>query len=140
MTQLRKERKPRRPKRPFIGKSAGICFPTSTAELIYRRDGRMEWRVTDSEGRVITGVESVTYLQIDDHTHMLTWIEKTGFAVTQIVDNHMGLVKAFWSRPLSCGCCRTMSDVVHGTFQFVEDGWEGGSLPPKGVSCTPSKS
>lgn len=140
MTTPRKERKPRRPKVPLNGKCAIIHYPTATAETRYIRGGLMEWRVTDSEGRVTTGTEQVSYVQLDDHLHMLTWVEKTGFAVSQVIDTFMGRVRAFWSRVSVCGCCRTMSEIVEGSFQFV-DGWEGGNLPPKkGKKCTPSKS
>lgn len=92
----RKERKPRRPKIPLNGKCAIISYPTTTAETRYIRGGLMEWRVTDSEGRVTTGTEQVSYVQIDDHLHMLTWIEKTGFAVSQVIDSYMGRVRVFW--------------------------------------------
>ena len=138
MTTVRKERKPRRPRNPLNGKCATIRYPDSFAQVRYIRGGRMEWRVTDSQGRVSTGIERVTYLQLDDHLHMLTWVEKAGFEVSQVIDSYMGRVRAFWS--LSKPCHRFLSQVVHGEFQFVES-WEGGSLPPKkGKSCTPLKS
>ena len=140
MTTPRKERKPWRPRNPLTGKCATIRYPDSFAQVRYLRGGHMEWRVEDSQGRITTGTERVTYVQIDDHLHMLTWVEKTGFAVSHVIDTYMGVVRAFWSRALGCGCCRTTSQVVHGSFKFV-DGWEGGSLPPKkGGSCTPLKS
>lgn len=134
----RKERKPRRPKNPLVGRSAAMQYPESFAQVRYLRGGRMEWRVEDSQGRISTGTERVTYVQIDDHLHMLNWTEKTGFSVSQVIDTHKGRVRAFWSQ--ANGWRIAVSHVVKGSFQFV-DGWEGGSLPPKkGQPCTPSKS
>ena len=141
MTSPRKERKPRRPAFPFAGKFAVIEYPTSTARVAFLKDRRMKWVVTDSEGRVSTATESVTYLQLDDNTHMLTWTETNGFSVTQVIDTACQIVKAFWSRARQCGCCRDFSGEIHGSFKFDDDGWEGGSLPKKArTKCTPSKS
>lgn len=134
-------RKPRRPKSPLYGKRAWVVYRNGyQGHYTFHSDGRMEWVTTDPEGVVRKGVERATFLQIDDYTHMLTWIDRKGTAITQVIDTFMCRTHRFCSTQKRKSSGRIASPRIEGTFEFVRDGWEGGSLLPKEATCTPSKS
>lgn len=81
----------------LLGRDAVIDFPDSRAEVRYSSQGKMRWRVVDSQGQVSEGCEQLSYLQLSDNLHFLNWIEKTGFTVSQVIDTSTGVVQAFWS-------------------------------------------
>lgn len=83
----------------LLGRSAIIKFDSvgATAEVSYSTDAMLDWKLTDQEGAVTNGTETMSYYKIADGIHFISWIEETGFTVSQIVDANKGTVKAFWS-------------------------------------------
>ena len=103
----------------LLGREAVIDFPDSRAEVRYTSKGKMHWRVTDSQGHVSEGCETLGYLQLSDHLHFLNWIEKTGFTVSQIIDSTQGTVQAFWSyADEQCDSGHRSSMFVEGRFRL----------------------
>ena len=125
----RKERKPRRPRNPLVGKCAVISHFAVVFYYQYFEDGRVLWRSVTSHGVVREGVFRATYLQIDDHIHMLTWLTDIGVSMTQTIDTLAGSVRTVTSQ-ISKRQVNRISIDPYGKFEFV-DGWEGGNLSPK---------
>lgn len=106
---------------PLLGRRGKIVFPDRTAEVEYLDETHMHWKIKDDKNQTVEGDEKINYAQISEHQYFVSWIEETGFTVSQIIDTKTGEVKAFWSfADVKNGRGGRSSMFVTGKFEFGE--------------------
>lgn len=81
----------------ILGKKATYKFAPFTVIETFLNDSTLHWEMTNSKGVVTEGYEKVSYKQLSESLYFTSWIEKSGFTVSQIIDSKNGTVKAFCS-------------------------------------------
>lgn len=81
----------------LFGRRARIEYPEFVAEVSYISAGELRWRATAPDGTVTEGLETPLYRRLSENQHFLSWIEKDGFTVSQVIDTKKLLVVGFGS-------------------------------------------
>jgi len=82
----------------IIGKTGTISFPQFKVDETFISDSTLHWKIVDEKGMITEADEKIKYKKINDHQFFVNWIEKTGLAVSQILDPKNGTATAFVSR------------------------------------------
>ena len=82
----------------FFGKKATYKFAPFTVIETFLNDSTLHWEMTNSKGIVTASVfEKVSYKELTENLYFTSWIEESGFTVSQIIDWKNANVKAFCS-------------------------------------------
>ena len=79
----------------IFGKKATYKFTPFTVIETFLNDSTLHWEMTNSKGVVAEAYEKVSFKQLSENLYFTSWIEKSGFTVSQIIDTKNDTVKAF---------------------------------------------
>jgi hypothetical protein len=81
----------------LFGRRARIEYPQFVAEVSYISAGELRWKTTAPDGTVAEGIETPLYRRLSENQHFLSWIERDGFTVSQVIDTKKLRVIGFGS-------------------------------------------
>lgn len=79
----------------LIGHMATLSYPGLTANVKYLNDSTIYWKTTDEKDSVAEGTNRMVMKKIDGTKFFVSWIEKDGTTVSQIIDLEKKTVEAF---------------------------------------------
>lgn len=79
----------------LIGHKALLSYPGFTANVKYLNDSTIYWKTTDEKDSVAEGTNRMVMKKIDGTKFFVSWIEKDGTTVSQIIDLEKKTVEAF---------------------------------------------
>ena len=79
----------------LIGHMATLSYPGLTANVKYLNDSTIYWKTTDEKDSVAEGTNRMVVKKIDGTKFFVSWIEKDGTTVSQIIDLEKKTVEAF---------------------------------------------
>lgn len=81
----------------IIGNVCTITFPQFKVEETFVSDTIVHWKIVDEEGATTESDEVISYKKLNDNLFFISWIEKTGLTVSQVLDVEKAKVTAFIS-------------------------------------------
>lgn len=85
------------PELSLLGKSITAVYPAMTAEITYISETELHWKTITKENEVAEDSETISYKKVGDNLFFISWIEKTGETVSQVVDLANNKVTVFLS-------------------------------------------
>jgi len=82
----------------IIGKTGTVTFPQFSAEETFVSDTVLHWKIKYNKDSTAESDEKISYKKLDDNLFFISWIEKTGLTVSQVLDTKKGAATAFVSR------------------------------------------
>lgn len=79
----------------LIGHMATLSYPGLTANVKYLNDSTIYWKTTDEKDSVAERTNRMVMKKIDGTKFFVSWIEKDGTTVSQIIDLEKKTVEAF---------------------------------------------
>lgn len=99
----------------LIGHKALLSYPGLTANVKYLNDSTIYWKTTDEKGSVAEGTNRMVVKKIDDTKFFVSWIEKDGTTVSQIIDLEKKTVEAFLTFDDAKG--KRIAQMLEGTYE-----------------------
>ena len=99
----------------LIGHMATLSYPGLTANVKYLNDSTIYWKTTDEKDSVAEGTNRMVMKKIDDTKFFVSWIEKDGTTVSQIIDLEKKTVEAFLTFDDAKG--KRIAQTLEGTFE-----------------------
>ncbi len=100
----------------LIGHMATLSYPGLTANVKYLNDSTIYWKTTDEKDSVAEGTNRMVVKKIDDTKFFVSWIEKDGTTVSQIIDLEKKTVEAFLTFDDAKG--KRIAQTLEGTFEM----------------------
>jgi hypothetical protein len=99
----------------LIGHKALLSYPGLTANVKYLNDSTIYWKTTDEKDSVAEGTNRMVVKKIDGTKFFVSWIEKDGTTVSQVIDLEKKTVEAF----LTCDDAKgkRIAQTLEGTFE-----------------------
>lgn len=82
----------------IIGKVGEISFPEFKVEETFVSDSVLHWKIRGDKDSITESNEKISYKKLNDNLFFISWIEKTGLTVSQVLDTKNGTATAFVSR------------------------------------------
>jgi hypothetical protein len=79
----------------LVGRYAKITYPSFTVEISYLSTQNLRWKSINAKGQITEETESISYQKLNDHLYFISWIEKDGFTVSQVIDTEKMEVNSF---------------------------------------------
>lgn len=99
----------------LIGHMAMLSYPGLTANVKYLNDSTIYWKTTDEKDGVAEGTNRMVVKKIDDTKFFVSWIEKDGTTVSQIIDLEKKTVEAFLTFDDAKG--KRIAQMLEGTYE-----------------------
>lgn len=99
----------------LIGHMATLSYPGLTANVKYLNDSTIYWKTTDEKDSVAEGTNRMVMKKIDGTKFFVSWIEKDGTTVSQIIDLEKKIVEAFLTFDDAKG--KRIAQMLEGTFE-----------------------
>lgn len=99
----------------LIGHKALLSYPGLTANVKYLNDSTIYWKTTDEKDSVAEGTNRMVMKKIDGTKFFVSWIEKDGTTVSQIIDLEKKTVEAFLTFDDAKG--KRIAQTLEGTFE-----------------------
>lgn len=99
----------------LIGHKALLSYPGLTANVKYLNDSTIYWKTTDKKDSVAEGTNRMVMKKIDSTKFFVSWIEKDGTTVSQIIDLEKKTVEAFLTFDDAKG--KRIAQMLEGTFE-----------------------
>ena len=99
----------------LIGHKALLSYPGLTANVKYLNDSTIYWKTTDEKGSVAEGTNRMVVKKIDGTKFFVSWIEKDGTTVSQVIDLEKKTVEAFLTFDDAKG--KRVAQTLEGTFE-----------------------
>ncbi len=99
----------------LIGHRATLSYPGLTANVKYLNDSTIYWKTTDEKDSVAEGTNRMVMKKIDGTKFFVSWIEKDGTTVSQIIDVEKKTVEAFLTFDDAKG--KRIAQTLEGTFE-----------------------
>lgn len=99
----------------LIGHKALLSYPGLTANVKYLNDSTVYWKTTDEKDSVAEGTNRMVMKKIDGTKFFVSWIEKDGTTVSQIIDLGKKTVEAFLTFDDAKG--KRIAQTLEGTFE-----------------------
>ncbi|WP_278512582.1 MoaF-related domain-containing protein [Prevotella histicola] len=99
----------------LIGHMATLSYPGLTANVKYLNDSTIYWKTTDEKDSVAEGTNRMVMKKIDGTKFFVSWIEKDGTTVSQIIDLEKKTVEAFLTFDDAKG--KRIAQTLEGTFE-----------------------
>lgn len=80
----------------LIGRKAVLTYPQYTIEVDYLSETALHWKITNLPDQP-EDTEKVFFNKLSENQYFLSWIEKNGNVVSQIVDTKTNTIKTFLS-------------------------------------------
>lgn len=102
----------------LIGKRVRLIYPEYTTFESFQSDTSIIWTSIDTDGERDEGRESIHYRQIEENIHFISWINKEGEFVSQIIDTKALKVYTFTEEHSSTGSLKKRGKMVTGEVRF----------------------
>ena len=79
----------------LIGHKATLFYPALTANVKYLNDSTIYWNPPDEKDSVTEEINQMVMKKIDGTMFFVSWIEKDGTTVSQVIDLEKKTVEAF---------------------------------------------
>lgn len=99
----------------LIGHKALLSYPGLTANVKYLNDSTIYWKTTDKKDSVAEGTNRMVMKKIDGTKFFVSWIEKDGTTVSQVIDLEKKTVEAFLTFDDAKG--KRIAQTLEGTFE-----------------------
>ena len=99
----------------LIGHMATLSYPGLTANVKYLNDSTIHWKTTDEKDSVAEGTNRMVVKKIDGTKFFVSWIEKDGTTVSQVIDLEKKTVEAFLTFDDAKG--KRIAQTLEGTFE-----------------------
>ena len=99
----------------LIGHMATLSYPGLTANVKYLNDSTIYWKTTDEKDSVAEGTNRMVMKKIDGTKFFVSWIEKDGTTVSQVIDLEKKTVEAFLTFDDAKG--KRIAQMLEGTFE-----------------------
>ena len=99
----------------LIGHMATLSYPGLTANVKYLNDSTIYWKTTDEKDSVAEGTNRMVVKKIDGTKFFVSWIEKDGTTVSQVIDLEKKTVEAFLTFDDAKG--KRIAQTLEGTFE-----------------------
>lgn len=99
----------------LIGHMATLSYPGLTANVKYLNDSTIYWKTTDEKDCVAEGTNRMVMKKIDGTKFFVSWIEKDGTTVSQVIDLEKKTVEAFLTFDDAKG--KRIAQTLEGTFE-----------------------
>lgn len=99
----------------LIGHMATLSYPGLTANVKYLNDSTIYWKTTDEKDCVAEGTNRMVTKKIDGTKFFVSWIEKDGTTVSQVIDLEKKTVEAFLTLDDAKG--KRIAQTLEGTFE-----------------------
>ena len=100
----------------LIGHKALLSYPGLTANVKYLNDSTIYWKTTDKKDSVAEGTNRMVMKKIDGTKFFVSWIEKDGTTVSQIIDLEKKTVEAFLTFDDAKG--KRIAQMLEGTYEL----------------------
>ena len=100
----------------LIGHMATLSYPGLTANVKYLNDSTIYWKTTDEKDSVAEGTNRMVMKKIDGTKFFVSWIEKDGTTVSQIIDLEKKTVEAFLTFDDAKG--KRIAQTLEGTYEL----------------------
>lgn len=100
----------------LIGHMATLSYPGLTANVKYLNDSTIYWKTTDEKDSVAEGTNRMVVKKIDGTKFFVSWIEKDGTTVSQIIDLEKKTVEAFLTFDDAKG--KRIAQMLEGTYEL----------------------
>ena len=94
---------------------ATLSYPGLTANVKYLNDSTIYWKTTDEKDGVAERTNRMVVKKIDDTKFFVSWIEKDGTTVSQIIDLEKKTVEAFLTFDDAKG--KRIAQMLEGTYE-----------------------
>ena len=95
---------------------ATLSYPGLTANVKYLNDSTIYWKTTDEKDSVAEGTNRMVMKKIDGTKFFVSWIEKDGTTVSQIIDLEKKTVEAFLTFDDAKG--KRIAQTLEGTYEL----------------------
>ena len=99
----------------LIGHMATLSYPGLTANVKYLNDSTIYWKTTDEKDSVAEETNRMVVKKIDGTKFFVSWIEKDGTTVSQVIDLEKKTVEAFLTFDDAKG--KRIAQTLEGTFE-----------------------
>lgn len=99
----------------LIGHMATLSYPGLTANVKYLNDSTIYWKTTDEKDSVAEGTNRMVVKKIDGTKFFVSWIEKDGTTVSQVIDLKKKTVEVFLTFDDAKG--KRIAQTLEGTFE-----------------------
>ena len=99
----------------LIGHKALLSYPGLTANVKYLNDSTIYWKTNDEKDSVAEGTNRMVMKKIDGTKFFVSWIEKDGTTVSQVIDLEKKTVEAFLTFDDAKG--KRIAQMLEGTFE-----------------------
>ncbi len=100
----------------LIGHMATLSYPGLTANIKYLNDSTIYWKTTDEKDSVAEGTNRMVMKKIDGTKFFVSWIEKDGTTVSQVIDLEKKTVEAFLTFDDAKG--KRIAQMLEGTYEL----------------------
>lgn len=100
----------------LIGHKALLSYPGLTANVKYLNDSTIHWKTTDEKDSVAEGTNRMVMKKIDGTKFFVSWIEKDGTTVSQVIDLEKKTVEAFLTFDDAKG--KRIAQMLEGTYEL----------------------
>lgn len=100
----------------LIGHKALLSYPGLTANIKYLNDSTIYWKTTDEKDSVAEGTNRMVMKKIDGTKFFVSWIEKDGTTVSQVIDLEKKTVEAFLTFDDAKG--KRIAQMLEGTYEL----------------------
>ena len=100
----------------LIGHMATLSYPGLTANVKYLNDSTIYWKTTDEKDSVAEGTNRMVMKKIDGTKFFVSWIEKDGTTVSQVIDVEKKTVEAFLTSDDTKG--KRIAQMLEGTYEL----------------------
>lgn len=100
----------------LIGHMATLSYPGLTANVKYLNDSTIYWKTTDEKDSVAEGTNRMVVKKIDGTKFFVSWIEKDGTTVSQVIDLEKKTVEAFLTFDDAKG--KRIAQMLEGTYEL----------------------
>lgn len=100
----------------LIGHKALLSYPGLTANVKYLNDSTIYWKTTDEKDSVAEGTNRMVMKKIDGTKFFVSWIEKDGTTVSQVIDLEKKTVEAFLTFDDAKG--KRIAQMLEGTYEL----------------------
>jgi hypothetical protein len=81
----------------IFGTTVTITFPEFSVDETFVSDSLLHWKIQLPDGSLSEEDEKISYKKLNEDLHFVSWIEKTGLTVSQVLDTKNGTATAFVS-------------------------------------------
>lgn len=83
----------------LLGRKAIIDYGHFKVQAEYFANNTFHWKTTFPTGQLREDDEKLSYKKLSDEQHFLSWIEKDGLTVSQVINTKEKTVSSFTSYP-----------------------------------------